>query len=205
MSTILVTSNADSGPNTLRNAINIANINPGNYTINIDPGITLISLTSGTLNITKKNGNLSIISLASTKTEISRATSSPIYFRIFTLNYTSNPGFQIYFENLKIAYGKFSKGCGIFASKCNIEINNYELFGNNADFTYDTSVTTDISCSAGAMIIEYDLIIRNSVITGNLCTIRNPNLPILGPIYYMNGGGLYISKSNVNIIKTSVT
>lgn len=199
MTTILVTNNGDSGPNTLRDAINTANTNAGDYTINIGPSITLILLTSGTLNITKSNGNLNIISLAPSRTEIARlAFSATPFFRIFTLNYPHNSGFNIYFKNLKITNGRFSNGSGIFANNCNLEIDNCEISENEANYTYNTSATTDISCGAGIFVDSCNLIIGESEITDNSCTMAT-SLPNLVTTDMLCGGGLYMRNSISNI------
>lgn len=199
MTTILVTSNLDSGPNTLRDAINTANSNSGDYVINIDSSITLISLTSNTLNITKNNGNLSIISLSGTKTTITRSGSSMTYYRIFTLDYSSNSGFKIYFENLRITGGRHSKGCGIYARNCNLEINDCVISGNIADIIYDTKALLEICAGAGAFISECEITISKSIFRNNICTLSPSLVVSLTVSDMLVGGGLYVVKSVVNI------
>ena len=82
MSTIIVLNGNDSGPGSLRAAINTANL-IANTTINFDPSVTAVMLTSGTLTI----NNEMTISGAGVNPTISVGSG---FFAVFTVNATIN-------------------------------------------------------------------------------------------------------------------
>ena len=161
--TLTVTSAADSGPGTLRQAI--LNASTGD-TINFAVGITTITLTSGELLINK---NLTINGPGANVLTVQR--SSMVLFRIFNIS----PAGTTTISGLTIAGGQAELGGGVYCTGGTI--NNCVITNNQA--IGDQPNGGGVYCDGGT--------VRYCVISGNSVTSTNSNHYAA----FAQGGGIY--------------
>ena len=161
--TLTVTSAADSGPGTLRQAI--LNASTGD-TINFAVGITTITLTSGELLINK---NLTINGPGANVLTVQR--SSMVLFRIFNIS----PAGTTTISGLTIAGGQAELGGGVYCTGG--IINNCVITNNQA--IGDQPNGGGVYCDGG--------IVRYCVISGNSVTSTNSKHYAA----FAQGGGIY--------------
>lgn len=196
MSTYTVINGNDSGAGSLRDAITLANGNPGS-TIIFDVSVTQVQLTSGTLTI---SANMTIIGNGIINTEITRTAG---IFGIFTIT-TGN----VDISNLTISNGDNtgSLGGGIAGTTANITLEYVVLRNNIAD-------------RGGGIRID------NSSLIMNYCTLSNNSSGLFGggmsiensstvDIFYCTfngnsttsfGGGIYNGFSNINMKYSTIS
>ena len=161
--TLTVTSAADSGPGTLRQAI--LNASTGD-TINFAVGITTITLTSGELLINK---NLTINGPGANVLTVQR--SSMVLFRIFNIS----PAGTTTISGLTIAGGQAELGGGVYCTGGTIS--NCVITNNHA--IGDQPNGGGVYCDGGT--------VRYCVISGNSVTSTNSNHYAA----FAQGGGIY--------------
>lgn len=196
MSTYTVTNGNDSGAGSLRDAINLANSNPGS-TIVFDNSVTKVQLTSGTLTINSSTkmigngtsnteitcaGNFCVVTISGNNIELSKLTISNGNSGSFGFG----GGINSMSSSFKLEYvvlknNAAARGGGIYCDNTNAEIN-YCTFINNTASLY----------TAGIQIAN------SSTVNLNYCSI-NGNL---GGSY---GGGVGVFNSVLNLKYSTVS
>ena len=185
MAVFNVTNLLDMGAGSLRDAIDMANMNPGDDIINFDISLSgmTIGLTSGELSITD---SLTINGLGSGNLSISRDSGLP-EFRIFNIdNNDIDDLIDVVINGLTISGGELTgdlfpdnSGGGIFNAE-NLTLNNSTVSGNMA-FTgggiqnfygvltlEDSNISDNIADFGGGINNVYgDVDVVNSTISGN--------------------------------------
>ena len=212
----VVTSTADSGAGSLREAIALAC--PGS-TITFASGVSTVTLTSGELAINK---NLTIQGPGANLLSVQRSTAGGTpNFRIFNIG----SGLTVTLDRLTIANGKVSNdsgnasGGGIYNTNSQLTITNSTLSGN--------SVSSGAANGSGGGIYNYGgtLTVSNSTISGNSAggdgadgggiyntsfsrlTVTNSTLSgnAVGGGRYAQGGGIYNFNTTVTISNSTLS
>lgn len=179
--TYTVTSNADSGPGSLREAIGFANATPGiNDTIEVSQFIFLESPLSITDSLTITSQTRGILSADPVNNPTNRI--------IDASSFTANSGHSITLENLSISDAE--GGGGVFVKYADLTINNCQLSNNS-------------STSSGGAIYAYygNVVINNTTITGNSTSGSNSK----GGGVYIRYGETTITQSTIANNSTSGT
>jgi len=184
--TFTVTTNQDSGPGSLREAVGLANANPGEDTIEFAPGLGLIELTGGQIDVTESliidgDGFLPSITAAGQS-------------RIFAMD---APGEHLQLLGLSLTQGgttaSGSSNCsattGAGGAMC--VIGNLSLIESDIS----GSVTTGSGADGGAVFVaDGDLTLIDSTISGN----RTEGDYARGGGAYLNGGLLELIRSTIS-------
>lgn len=194
MSTYTVTNGNDSGPGSLRNAIILANSNPGS-TIVFDSSVTQVQLTSGTLIIT---ANTKIIGNGSNNTEITRISGT---FCVITI---AGNGIEI--SNLFITNGNGNFGGAIYSSASSYKLE-YVILKNNT-----AGRGAGIYCDSSTITLNY-CTINNNTATSFACGFQVTNTSTVNINYCtinsniggLNGGGFGVSSSIINIKYSTIS
>jgi hypothetical protein len=192
---ITVTSGADNGPGTLRQAIIDAS---SGDTINFAPGLTTINLTSGELVINK---SLTINGPGANLLTVQRNTT--VQFRIFNI---ASGNFNVTISGLTIANGGSNGGGGGIVNQssgtltimgCTISRNFAGDFGGGiASFNGTLTVTNSTISNnqaglLGGGIYGSNVTITNSTISANSALV--------------NGGGIYTNSGTVNLTNSTIS
>lgn len=194
---IEVTTGADDGPGSLRQAIIAANAAPGS-TITFSPAVTLVSLESELL-ITE---NMTIIGNGSSLLEVTRATAD--LFRIFSI--IGNPdAIAVSITEMTISNGfdPTANGGGIIAINAtlnledviitgNLASNGGGIFASGSTISLSNSVVSDNSSSIGGGINSSSstLTLNNSSVTGNTSS---------------TGGGIFVTSSTASLVNSTIS
>jgi len=179
--TITVTTTADSGPGSLRQALADA---PGGDTIEFDSSLNgqTITLTSGELVVAD---SITISGPGPSLLAVSRNSQSS-NFRIFHIQ----PNHTVAISGLTISNGNLISvsGAGIFNDQSTVTITNCVISGNATDSP------PSIQCGGGGIYNNGALNLINSMVTGNFAT---------GPFVY--GGGGILNNGSLTINQCSIT
>ncbi|MEY2526319.1 MAG: hypothetical protein QOE73_1090 [Verrucomicrobiota bacterium] len=210
-SIITVTSGADSGAGTLRQAISDASAGD---TINFARGLTTISLTSAELLIDK---NLTISGPGANLLSVQRDASASANFRIF--NIAGN--FHVTISGLTIANGHFSDpystgqdGCGIANGGGTLTLTNVTISGNTGTGPSDGAGGL-FNAASGVVILTNSTISGNSAEAGggifNYGTLTvtsstiSDNMAITGGFGGGDGGGIWNYGGTVTLTNSTVS
>jgi CSLREA domain-containing protein len=160
--TRIVTSLADSGTGTLREAID-ASDNGDVITFSVTG---VVGLTSGALDIMK---NITITGPGSSQLEITRAGGNQRIFAIFFSGGAGGPTVTI--TGLAITNGHNTQGAGVYAVG-NVTIRNCLFRGNNADFGFDGE--------GGAIFSDLSLVVSDCTFDSNVATDDGGALTLYG-------------------------
>ena len=197
--TLTVTSNADAGPDTLRQAISDG---LAGDKITFAPGIATVDLTSGELSINK---SLSIIGPGAKLLTIRRsAAGGTPDFRIFNISAGT-----ISLSGLTISNGKAIEGGGIFNHGGVVTVSSSAISGNSSPSGQGGGISNN--CTGCPMTIANSTISGNSSLSGagggiasnsaSMTTITNST--ISGNTALL-GGGIW-TNSTMSIVNTTVT
>jgi hypothetical protein len=177
---VTVTSAANSGPGTLREAIISANATPSADVINLNlpAGQQVISLLSALPGLSAAGGNVTITGTGAGNVSIFRDSAALTDFNIIE---SLAPELSI--SGATIGYGKSASGGGINAGAgTKVTLDGVVLTGNSATLNGGA-----INLNAGAF-----LTLRNSAIIGNTAISDG------GGVYFVNGGGLVVENSTIS-------
>lgn len=196
--TFTVTTLADSGTGSLREAVSLANSSGGADTIEFDlelvPGPHVITLTSGELAVTE---NLTITGPGDGSVTISGENTS----RMFVVNSAS---VTLTLERLKLTGGNGAGsivngwGGAIFISAGHLELSETEIYGNVGSFGGAIHLTglstasvrldrstirnnTGASQAGGIMVANGDVYLLNSTVSHNSVTGQGGGIAVVGP------------------------
>ncbi|MEW4491085.1 right-handed parallel beta-helix repeat-containing protein [Thalassoglobus sp. JC818] len=178
LSAFTVTTLADSGAGSLRDAIDQANSNPGNDSIEFDASLSgEITLSSGELTLSDTSGDITISGRGASQLTISGNGNS----RVFNIE----SGVFANISGLTISNGQAEKGGGI-SNSGTLTLNNTIISGNTATTNY-----------GGGILNEGNMNVVNSTLSGNSVSVAY-GYSVGGGAAIFNSGALSILSSTLS-------
>jgi hypothetical protein len=191
--------NIAAGQFTLREAVRLANGNPGADTISFAPALGPITLTSGQLTLSDATGATTISGPSSGTQVIQRSsTVGTPNFRIFQL---SSSAFSANLNNLTISNGNSNTGGGGISNSGTLTVTNSTISGNSGDIggiaNFGTLTVTNSTISGNSGFGS------GGIQSGNTLTVTNST--ISGNFGNGSGGGLFVVGGTASLTNVTVT